>query len=298
MAERRPPGFNVDLGFYDSDEVLSIPRKIRAAAIGVWTLCGSYSANKLTDGYVPAEKLKQFGCTPVIRAALMSTKPEPLAIESDEPGGIQLTRWTKWQRTRDEVKAYREADAERKRNERKARRDALTLIDGEMSGRTSDGNPPESPTPKTKTETKTESELPNLLNDEDLRNVGDDVDVAPEHVESLTRRARPYPTSAAKTVVRQVLGSAGYPRTTIDRLAVQVGKLASEGQPDALIRQSLVEWDRREDCAKPEFLPTVLSDVIKKSRAAPGANTSTHARKVNGFLNMPVGQPQRRELEQ
>ncbi len=41
MAERRPPGFNVDLGFYDSDEVLSIPRKIRAAAIGVWTLCAA-----------------------------------------------------------------------------------------------------------------------------------------------------------------------------------------------------------------------------------------------------------------
>ena len=96
MAERRPPGFNVDLGFYDSAEVLSIPRKMRAAAIGVWTMCGCYSANKLQDGYVSAEMLKQLGCTPAIKAALMSTVPEPLWVDGDHVGGIQFTRWPKW----------------------------------------------------------------------------------------------------------------------------------------------------------------------------------------------------------
>lgn len=139
MADRRPPGFNVDLDFYDSEEVLSIPRRIRAAAIGIWTLAGSYSARKLTDGHVSAEKLKDLGCTDAIRDALMATKPEPLWVAGAHVGAIQFTRWTKWQRTYAEVKAYRDADAERKRKARESLRDTSTSNNDEMSARTTDG---------------------------------------------------------------------------------------------------------------------------------------------------------------
>lgn len=167
MAERRPPGFNVDLGFYDSQEVLSIPRKMRAAAIGVWTLCGCYSANKLNDGYVSAEMLKQLGCTPAIRAALMATKPEPLWVDGDDVGGIQFTRWAKWQRTCEEVKTYRAADAERKRRARDAKRNPPTSHDEETSGRTSAGPSSnvraDSGDPKTETETETETTTANAV---------------------------------------------------------------------------------------------------------------------------------------
>lgn len=126
MAERRPPGFNVDLGFYDSDEVLSIPRKIRAAAVGVWTLCGAYSANKLTDGYMSAQALKDRGCTPAIRAALLATTkadgtPSPLWVDAGA-GAIQFTGWPKWQRTAAEIKAFRSAEADRKRAAREAKK--------------------------------------------------------------------------------------------------------------------------------------------------------------------------------
>ena len=112
----------MDLGFYDSQEVKSIPRRVRAAAIGVWVMCGTYSANKLQDGYVDAETLKDLGCTPAIRAALTATKPDPLWVDDEESGGIWLTRWSKWQRTRAEVKAYRESEAERKRLAREAKK--------------------------------------------------------------------------------------------------------------------------------------------------------------------------------
>lgn len=121
MAERRPPGFNVDLGFYDSDEVLSIPRKIRAAAIGVWTLCGSYSANKLTDGYVSAEALRDRGCTPAIRKAVIAST----LWEDVGDGAIRFVKWPKWQRTAAEIKAYRDAEAERKRKAREAKKGLL-----------------------------------------------------------------------------------------------------------------------------------------------------------------------------
>ncbi|GFG74741.1 hypothetical protein [Mycobacterium botniense] len=91
-------------------------------------------------------------------------------------------------------------------------------------------------------------------------------------VENAARPARNHPSSAARTVVRQTLGHAGYPRSTIDRLATQVDRLTREGQPDTLIRQALTAWDRRPNCERPEYLPTVLSDVLKASRASPATN--------------------------
>lgn len=156
MAERRPPGFNVPLGFYDGPEVNSIPRRIRAAAVGVWTLCGAFSANKLQDGYVGPEMLKQLGCTDAIRAALKATRgpdgePDPLWIDARD-GGIQFTKWSTYQRSRAEVKAYRKADAERKKAERDAAKQAVTSADSKMSGRTSNGHPPDYRDPSTKTE--------------------------------------------------------------------------------------------------------------------------------------------------
>ncbi|GJO50194.1 hypothetical protein NJB1604_35830 [Mycobacterium marinum] len=97
-------------------------------------------------------------------------------------------------------------------------------------------------------------------------------DTTPAHIETTQQRTPPHANDAARTVVRQVLGDAGYPKTIRDRLAIQVTKLAREQHPDALIREALTEWDRRADCTKPEFLPTVLGDLVKRSRAQPGNN--------------------------
>lgn len=122
--------------------------------------------------------------------------------------------------------------------------------------------------------------------------------VVPLYVETGTRPPRRHPSSAAKTVVRQELGDVGYPRTTTDRLAVQVEKLAHEGHPDTLIRDALHEWDRRKDCTREEFLPTVLGDIVKRSRAVPlvnaGGLTDGEA-KVFGWasLGTPTPQPQK-----
>ncbi|GAB5000855.1 hypothetical protein [Mycobacterium avium] len=113
-------------------------------------------------------------------------------------------------------------------------------------------------------------------------------------VENAAKPARNHPSSAARTVVRQTLGYAGYPRSTIDRLATQVDRLTREGQPDTLIRQALTAWDRRPNCERPEYLPTVLSDVLKASRASPATNG--HDDKVNGYLAF-ANQPRQPEIE-
>jgi hypothetical protein len=103
--------------------------------------------------------------------------------------------------------------------------------------------------------------------DDQIEVVIDPTDV-PDQIETPTRQSKPHPSSAAKTVVRQVLGTADYDRRTIERLAVGVGRLASQGKPDALIREALAEWDRRPN-AKPEWLESVYGDVVKRSRAQP-----------------------------
>jgi hypothetical protein len=90
------------------------------------------------------------------------------------------------------------------------------------------------------------------------------------------------------TVVRQELGNAGYPRQTLERLAVQAEKLFHDKHPDNLIRASLREWDHRPNCDKPEFLPTVLGDLVKKSRSSTTDLTPGEA-KVAGWA--ALGQP-------
>lgn len=154
MVDRRPPGFNVDIGFSDSKEVMSIPRRHRAAAIGVWTLCGSWSANKLQDGFVPAEVLKDKGATPAIIAALIAST---LWIPADADG-IQFEGWPKWQRTRDEVNAYRQQEAARGRRRRNAAKASATGDDPETSARTPDGPIPDVHEDYREPETKTETE--------------------------------------------------------------------------------------------------------------------------------------------
>ncbi|QQG96188.1 hypothetical protein HBE99_04395 [Mycobacteroides chelonae] len=111
-------------------------------------------------------------------------------------------------------------------------------------------------------------------------------DDGPEFIDNPTKAQPAHPSSAAKTVVRQTLGSAGYPRTTIDRLAVQVQKLARENHPDALIREALVAWDQRQDCDRPEYLPTVLGDLVKKSRANPNIPNGKPVNKLRAIAEL------------
>lgn len=276
MAERRPAGFNVPLGFYDGPEVKSIPRRIRAAAVGVWTLCGTFSANKLQDGYVGPETLKELCCTDAIRSALMATKgpdgaSDPL-WEDAWGGGIQFTKWVKYQRSRAEVKAYREADAERKRNARKGTGNASTSDDEEMSGRTKPGLRPDHRDPRTKTETKTDSS-----------------GYVPESP------TEPYGVGVSATpgasLVREIVPK-DHPPATLTTLRIQASELLHAGTDEDTVRAALRLW-----CNKPgvgigrTILASLVSEAIK-SRAAPrpSSGLSPGESKVAGWA--AIGQPQ------
>lgn len=120
---------------------------------------------------------------------------------------------------------------------------------------------------------------------------------APDHIETAARPPKARASSAAKTVVRQELGQHDYPDSTIERLAIQAGKLYHEGKPDALIREAIREWDRREDARLPEFLISVYGDCVKRARAQPG-NNGKPEHKLRGLHRMAAEQRAREDQTQ
>jgi hypothetical protein len=107
------PWFNVDDGFANSKPVLKIPRRFRCAAVGLWTLAGSWSAKELTDGFIPDEALEEFAGTVALAEFLVKA-----GLWRKVAGGWQFEGWSKWQKTKERVLAYREKEAEKKRGQR------------------------------------------------------------------------------------------------------------------------------------------------------------------------------------
>lgn len=104
------PWFNVDDGFANSKPVLRISRRYRCAAIGLWTLAGSWSAKELTDGFIPDHAIEEFASTPAMAGMLVRA-----GLWREVAGGWQFENWAKYQKTKEQVYAFRAAEAERKR---------------------------------------------------------------------------------------------------------------------------------------------------------------------------------------
>lgn len=101
--------FRVDDGFATSPKVMSIPRSRRLAALGLWTIAGSWSAQHLTDGRVPAYMLEEWGAdlshgTDLVTAGLWR----------EEGDGYVFHDWHDYQPGRADVMAAREKERRRK----------------------------------------------------------------------------------------------------------------------------------------------------------------------------------------
>lgn len=297
MAERRAAGFNIPLNFYDGPEVNSIPSRIRAAAIGVWALAGDYAATGLTDGYVPAGVLKTLGCTPKIRAALMVTvnkkgELSPLWIDARD-GGIQLTNWAKHQRTNDEVTAYRNSEAERKRLAREARAKATASENAETSAECPDGQNTVFRTdvrdPKTETETEINTYSPTV---ESSPNVGGDE-------RGLTA---PVSVSASRLVATVIPDK--FPTAVRTALRLKASELMTgDGIPADDVADALRRWLTKPD-AGPGLLPNLVADVQRERAATTNGTGPKHKLRVAAELtaqlraeeNNQLTKTERREL--
>ena len=132
------PWFKVDDGFGSSRQVMAIPKRQRAAAVGFWTLAGAWSAKELTDGFIPAYMLPELSGTAKLAGELVTC-----GLWDEVANGFAFKVWSKYNPTADQVRSKRSDDAERKRTQRRSGsgqyENASTSDDLEMSARTDSG---------------------------------------------------------------------------------------------------------------------------------------------------------------
>jgi len=94
--------FKVDDGFYTSLKFLSIEREHQAQAAGLWLLAGTWSADKMTDGFVPWPVLQMWVYDQTTVDQLIEVG---LWIEDTERHGIQFHDWCDYQPSRESLEA-------------------------------------------------------------------------------------------------------------------------------------------------------------------------------------------------
>lgn len=107
------PWFKVDDGFHGHPKVMMLS----PSAIGLWLLAGTWSAQYLTDGLVPAGMVRRFGGTPEDAADLVDA-----ALWHEADGGYQFHEWAEYQPLKSDVEAERAASRERMRAVRAKRK--------------------------------------------------------------------------------------------------------------------------------------------------------------------------------
>lgn len=134
-----PVRFQVDPDFYDHPKTAGMSD----AAFSLWVRAGSYSAAKLTDGFV-ADHVLEF----VLRSS-KETADELVGrrLWKRSRGGYQFHQWNGRNLTRERVEDHRKSEAERKRDERERKKQQANRGGvRETSGRTESGVRPESDT--------------------------------------------------------------------------------------------------------------------------------------------------------
>ncbi len=101
--------FKVDDGFHASRKVVSIPRRLRFPAIGLWTTAGSWSGAEELDGHVPGYMLDEWGATQELIDALLEA-----GLWEEAEDGIQFANWAEYQPTREGLEEKREQERLRK----------------------------------------------------------------------------------------------------------------------------------------------------------------------------------------
>jgi len=142
--------FYVDDRFHGSDPVLRIPRELRLAAVGLWTLAGTWSAQFLKDGHVAPHVVANYDGGIEAADALVEVK----LWRRTRGGAYQFRDWAKWQKTREQVEAYRAGERDRKSRARAATTQKLAEL-AEITGAVPPGSraepalphPHPSPTP-------------------------------------------------------------------------------------------------------------------------------------------------------
>lgn len=94
--------FKVDDGFYTSPKFLCIARDQQVGAAGLWLLAGTWSADKMTDGFIPYPVLSMWVHA---KDAIEQLIAVGLWLRDEERGGVQFHDWCDYQPLRAELEA-------------------------------------------------------------------------------------------------------------------------------------------------------------------------------------------------
>lgn len=136
------PWFRIDDGFSTSRKVLSIPKRARLSAVGLWTLAGAWCAKELTDGVVPAFMIEELGGTQASAEALVTS-----TLWSREGRLFVFANWADYQPTKGEVEDARKKNAEKLRKWRDRNRVTNEDVTGLHTGYEPVTNRPVTPPP-------------------------------------------------------------------------------------------------------------------------------------------------------
>lgn len=112
--------FKVDDQLHDHKKARRLG-KDKLAASGLWVLCGSWSADTLSDGFVPDEIVERFDPKQVYAKRLVEVELWH-RVEHDGEPGYEFHDWDEYQPTRDKVLGDRQAWRDRKQKSRKGSR--------------------------------------------------------------------------------------------------------------------------------------------------------------------------------
>ena len=124
----------MDDGFHASRKLLQIPKRARYAAVGLWTIAGSWCADQLTDGFIPDYMIRELGAPPSAPESLVSA-----GLWERAQAGYVFCNWHEYQPSKQDVDAERAASRERMREiraRRKGTKPQETGANGEPFGRT------------------------------------------------------------------------------------------------------------------------------------------------------------------
>lgn len=268
--------FKVDDAFYRSGKVRKLG-KDRVPAVGLWTLAGGWSADNLTDGFVPWEVIDGWDLRRNLSRKLIAVG---LWIETEHDGeaGISFHDWQDWQPTREQVVQRRKADAERRARWRDGKRHAETNTEpGAASPLTSQPasrrDTPSESQQESQQESRPGSALPGPARpDPTLKtSTAAPAEVSPD-------RARDSGGGRAEALVDAWTGT--HPGVTADRardLTDAVARLLDSGADPALIPEALTaahdpHW-RNPVAALPHAYEDTRRNTSPHAAAAPRSTT-------------------------
>ena len=140
----------IDDQFGVSQKVIRIPRKRRQQVVGLWVLAGNYSARALTDGRLEAHELEEIDARPadvaeLVRVGLWHRHGTACASEDCVPapaGGVTIHDYLRYNPSRAEVEANREAERVRKASWRESKRSPSGTDNGTPPGSDSESGHP------------------------------------------------------------------------------------------------------------------------------------------------------------